>query len=1316
MENPFFNRLGSHLWSGLVILIVLLAIYVSAGRLLTANLFSYRAEILHALNARLPFSIDAEQVSGEWRSFAPDVVLKGLRIIIPGSGSPPLELSQGKFGVDVVSSLRTRSLQMTRLVLDGLTLRGKLSPEGGFELTGFNAEAGQTAEPLREFLLNVERITLRNNRLLLTLPGGEVRDLSLDLQLVREGSERGVQATLVSSVGSRFSIQAQGLGDPFNLQAFSGRVYLAMQSTDLGAMNDMFAVGTLPAWANGAVELQLWSNWDKGKSSLAAQFESRDLLIAAEDDSWQISLQRVALNARLLERDDRWVAYFSDIEVENGAEVWSLPRLQVESRGDALQVRTAEISLNPLNGIIANQPAVPDALREVFTALHPRGQLQALQFSVDDISKPADNWQFEANFQDVAVNSVVGAPGITAATGYTQLAPGGGFVILDSQSISLDFPAIYHEPLYFEDLFGTLRLSWDAQRVTLSSGLLTTQGQEGEAKVLFGLNIPRQADDIGIEMDLLVGLRDTRAVHRVKYVPYILDPGLLIWLADSIGDGYIEQGAFLWRGSLRPGASPLRTVQLAFNVADTHLTYHPQWPPVLVKQGVVLIDDSNVSVWADHASLFESSVDQLSVETRLSPAGHIMLDVRGSLRGPVTDGLKVLNESPLADVVGPTFAAWKATGDLDARLQLHMDLSDSSAAPRVDVVTQWADVQLQVMPGNLGLKSVNGEFVYSTQTGFSSNGLMGTLWGNRVTANLVQHHDEKTARYAPATTVLDIELAGELDIADVRRWLQLDALAFASGAATAELNIRLVPRESPLLTVSSDLLGISLDLPQPWHKRADDPQQLSLEMPLSQGMIPLSLQLGEQLDLRLNAEAGAVNGGTLGINNIAPPVEEGVFRVIGHAPLIQADEWLALIGRSTAAAQSGVSATPASTEPSTTQVTVASSAVGAIGLQTDGPLPLKVAVDELRADTLVIFDQELHDVVLDLGLDRAQWNLSLATDWLRADASRDGDDQAVRLSIEHLDLDRLPDLGGGREHADGDLDTPLSDLPPLLVDLRNLYQSERRLGELQFVLNSEGSVVTVDNISGEIANLRVRSEPPAQLQWHRGPAAFTQLLVNFDFDDLGQTLEYFDYQRIVESVEGGFELEMRWPDAPQDFSLGKAQGSMQVNIDQGSFLEAPAGATGALRVVSILNLADIVQRLSFAKMFESGIPFDSVQGEIHVGDGILKVPHMDVQGGASFQFGGVSNLQNKSLEGELVVTLPVVNNLPWIAALAASLPVAAGVYVVSQVFNKQMNRLSSVVYTIDGSWNDPDINFDRIFDNTPQAPEALAPAIQSAAP
>jgi uncharacterized protein YhdP len=176
---------------------------------------------------------------------------------------------------------------------------------------------------------------------------------------------------------------------------------------------------------------------------------------------------------------------------------------------------------------------------------------------------------------------------------------------------------------------------------------------------------------------------------------------------------------------------------------------------------------------------------------------------------------------------------------------------------------------------------------------------------------------------------------------------------------------------------------------------------------------------------------------------------------------------------------------------------------------------------------------------------------------------------------------------------------------------------------------------------------------------------------------------------------------LRWPAAPQNFSLLEAQGDIQVNIGSGSFLEAPSGAAGALRVVSILNLADIVRRLSLSHMFESGIPFDSVEGEVYLHQGTIEVTRMDVKGGSSFQFSGVSDVEAKSLNGELVATLPVAKNLPWIAALAAaSLPVAAGVFIVSKVFDKQMNRLSSAIYSIGGSWNDPQVSFDRIFDNT----------------
>ena len=121
--------------------------------------------------------------------------------------------------------------------------------------------------------------------------------------------------------------------------------------------------------------------------------------------------------------------------------------------------------------------------------------------------------------------------------------------------------------------------------------------------------------------------------------------------------------------------------------------------------------------------------------------------------------------------------------------------------------------------------------------------------------------------------------------------------------------------------------------------------------------------------------------------------------------------------------------------------------------------------------------------------------------------------------------------------------------------------------------------------------------------------------------------------------------------------------------------------------------------------------------------GTLEVNEIDVNGASSgFRFTGLVDLDNapepQTVDGELVVTLQVAKNLPWVAALAAGLPVAAGVFVVSKVFEKQVNRFSSGVYSITGNLDDPEVAFDRVFDDadgagliiTPQDPNALPAA------
>ena len=76
---------------------------------------------------------------------------------------------------------------------------------------------------------------------------------------------------------------------------------------------------------------------------------------------------------------------------------------------------------------------------------------------------------------------------------------------------------------------------------------------------------------------------------------------------------------------------------------------------------------------------------------------------------------------------------------------------------------------------------------------------------------------------------------------------------------------------------------------------------------------------------------------------------------------------------------------------------------------------------------------------------------------------------------------------------------------------------------------------------------------------------------------------------------------------------------------------------------------------------------------------------------------GDFNMLDETADAQLVATLPVTTNLPWLAGVAGGLPAALGVYVNSKLVEKQVDRLSSISYELEGSWDDIKVSVDKIF-------------------
>ena len=260
------------------------------------------------------------------------------------------------------------------------------------------------------------------------------------------------------------------------------------------------------------------------------------------------------------------------------------------------------------------------------------------------------------------------------------------------------------------------------------------------------------------------------------------------------------------------------------------------------------------------------------------------------------------------------------------------------------------------------------------------------------------------------------------------------------------------------------------------------------------------------------------------------------------------------------------------------------------------------------------------------------------------------------------------------------------------------------MGNLRFEFRSDKEKVAFTRIDGELLSLKMKSSGrhSSDFFWfydgsiHR--SKFTGLI------SIGKIEEFFDVFEVptpLDSESGELLFSVDWDDKPWEIRKDNAMGELQIELYKGSFYNSSTGANTALKLVSLFNFANWLKRLrlDFSDVIDENLPYDHLSGAVKFNNGLAefkKQLEMSMPSGRMAISGNIDVL-NETADATLIATLPVATNLPWLVALMGGVPAAAGVYITSKIVEKQMDRLSSIRYSIEGKWDELEVKAQEIF-------------------
>ncbi len=952
-----------------------------------------------------------------------------------------------------------------------------------------------------------------------------------------------------------------------------------------------------------------------------------------------------------------------------------------------------------------------------------------------------------------------GRPGIENASVEFKLTQDGGQAQVQMASGALEFPGVFEQPrVLFNEL--STEVSWQGsgakREVQLRKLRFANADVAGQAEVRWRSNeeapVPvadaaagaapvRRPGVLDLQGSLSRG--DASQVHR--YLPLVLPEAARHYVRDAVTQGRLNEVRFKVKGDLRklPFADPKDgDFLVSANATNLRYAYVPaaaaasakSWPALEALQGELVFSRQSLELRGVQGRVAGLAGLQLSRgSARIPDLARSVVEVNAVIRGPLAQGLQLVNNSPVSAMLGDGLLQTSATGPMDYSMRLMLPLAELSQTsvqgslnlPGNDVQfgpetpllgrlrgtlsftensLRVSNAQARLLGGDIrfegGLRPNPGAArpagtisgTASSPGSGSANGSGSGLGNANAPVNIEPLEAPLLFRGQGTVSAEGLRQARELGL--------ISGLALHASGSTSYSAVLGFRRGQTELSVSSNLQGLALNLPAPLAKPAAEALPLQFERALlRESLAPgqrlqdqLSLTLGRLASVRYVRELGGaeprVLRGSIGVGlapgESAPSPER---EVAANVNLTRADldEWGRVLEASKASMAAGNGAAR-----TTVNVNNASAAAQAYG----------PSVLALRAGELSVQGYPLHKVVLGASREGGNWRANMDADELsgyaefrQPSAAPGGADGRLfaRLSRLRLGVSTARDVEALLE------DQP-SAIPALDIVVDDFELRGKKLGRLDIEAVNRSAQQAASSLREWRLNKLNLTTPEAVFSangnWAAGASSErrrVQMNFRLDIADSGELLKRLGMDGALRRGKGRLEGQVGWLGSPLGLDYPSLGGQFNVGIESGQFLKADPGLA---KLLGVLSLQALPRRLTldFRDVFSEGFTFDFVRGDVTIEQGQARTNNLQMKGiNAAVLMEGSADIARETQDLRVVIVPELNAGTASLIATVINPAVGLGTFLAQMFLRRPLSEAATQEFHIDGGWSEPRI-------------------------